>query len=99
LPPAGFGSTISGKEAIVDAFRALFRNFDTFDARISAIYPASDSDAVCVEYAVRAKLTSGVEYTNTNIAVFRFEEGLISAYHDYFDPRRFQTVVDALPPR
>jgi hypothetical protein len=42
-------------------------------------------------------LTDGTEYTNDNIAVFRFEDGLISAYHDYFDPRRFQTVVDAVP--
>jgi ketosteroid isomerase-like protein len=35
--------------------------------------------------------------TNTNIAVFRFQDGLISEYHDYFDPHRFQVVVDALP--
>jgi len=41
-------------------------------------------------------LADGTEYTNDNIAVFRFEDGLISAYHDYFDPRRFQRVVDAL---
>jgi uncharacterized protein len=39
----------------------------------------------------------GTVYTNENIAVFRFRDGLISEYHDYFDPRRFQTVVDALP--
>jgi uncharacterized protein len=29
--------------------------------------------------------------------VFLFEDGLIREYHDYFDPRRFQVVVDALP--
>jgi hypothetical protein len=28
--------------------------------------------------------------------VFRFKGGLISVYHDYFDPRRFQVVIDAL---
>jgi uncharacterized protein len=26
-----------------------------------------------------------------------FRDGLIVDYHDYFDPRRFQVVVDALP--
>jgi ketosteroid isomerase-like protein len=42
-------------------------------------------------------MTGGTHYTNSNIAVFRFSDGLISAYHDYFDPRRFQAVVDTLP--
>jgi ketosteroid isomerase-like protein len=42
---------------------------------------------------------SGTEYTNDNIAVFRFRDGLIAEYHDYFDPRRFQAVVDALGQR
>jgi ketosteroid isomerase-like protein len=28
--------------------------------------------------------------------MFRFRDGLISAYHDYFDPRCFQIVVAAL---
>ncbi|MES0207755.1 hypothetical protein NKJ93_01470 [Mesorhizobium sp. M0028] len=41
-------------------------------------------------------LIGASEYTNSNIAIFRFESGLTSAYHDYFDPRRFQVVVDAL---
>jgi ketosteroid isomerase-like protein len=52
---------------------------------------------VIVEYKPRATLVDGTVYTNSNIAVFRFENGLVSAYHDYFDPRRFQVVVDALP--
>jgi ketosteroid isomerase-like protein len=96
-PPAGFGTSIDGKAAILTAFRGLFGNFESFDYAITGLYPAADSDAVCVEYTVRATLVGGTEYTNQNIAVFRFENGLIAAYHDYFDPRRFQTVVDALP--
>lgn len=74
----------------------LFANYDAFVSDITAIHPAVDSAAVCVEYTVRAQLTDGTEYTNDNIAVFVFEDGLIREYHDYFDPRRFQTVVDAL---
>jgi len=96
-PPAGFGTSLDGKAAILEAFRGLFANFVSFDCELTGLYPAADSDAVCVEYDVRAVLTGGTEYTNSNIAVFRFRDGLISAYHDYFDPRRFQTVVDALP--
>ena len=44
-----------------------------------------------------AVLRDGTEYTNDNIAVLLFRDGLIANYHDYFDPRRFQVVVDALP--
>ena len=95
-PPAGFGDSIDGKAAILAAFKGLFGNFESFESEITAIYPATDSDAVVVEYKNRAVLVGGTEYTNSNIAVFRFENGLISAYHDYFDPRRFQVVVDAL---
>ncbi|WP_179297932.1 nuclear transport factor 2 family protein [Mesorhizobium carmichaelinearum] len=95
-PPAGFGNSIDGKAAILSAFKGLFGNFESFESEITAVYPALDSDAVVVEYKNRAVIVGGSEYTNSNIAVFRFEDGLISAYHDYFDPRRFQVVVDAL---
>ncbi len=98
-PPEGFDATIDGKDRILTAFKGMFGNYETFQSTVTAVYPAADSDAVCVEYTNRAVLTGGVEYTNTNIAVFKFQDGLIIAYHDYFDPRRFQTVVDALADR
>ena len=96
-PPDGFQATIDGKEAIVATFRDLFANFDSFESELTGVYPASDSGAVCVEYRNRAQLVDGTEYTNDNVAIFIFEDGLIREYHDYYDPRRFQAVVDALP--
>ncbi|MER9236745.1 nuclear transport factor 2 family protein [Mesorhizobium sp. M0622] len=95
-PPAGFGTSIDGKVAILAAFRRLFDNFESFDPQLTAIYPAADSDAIVVGHKNRAVLIGGTEYTNSNIAAFRFEKSPINAYHDYFDPRRFQVVVDAL---
>lgn len=95
-PPEGFGSSIDGKAEILTAFQGLFQNYESFESTVTAVYPAADSDAVVVEYANQAVITGGVEYTNTNIAVFKFQDGLIIAYHDYFDPRRFQVVIDAL---
>jgi len=96
-PPTGFPPAIRGKDQIVTGFHTLFANFKTFKATPTALYPATNPDAVCIEYRNTATLTTGAEYDNDNIAVFRFEDGLITEYHDYFDPRRFQTVVDALP--
>lgn len=98
-PVEGFPRTIEGKATIVAGFRDLFGHFESFDAELTAVYPAADSDAVCVEYRNRATMLGGVEYTNENIAVFRFRNNLIAAYHDYFDPRRFQVVIDALRAR
>jgi ketosteroid isomerase-like protein len=95
-PLEGFPATIEGREEIVAGFRDLLAAFDTFESELTGLYPAADSDAICVEYRNRATLLDGTVYTNDNIAVFRFTDGLISAYHDYFDPRRFQAVVEAL---
>ncbi|MET0387314.1 MAG: nuclear transport factor 2 family protein [Polyangiales bacterium] len=96
-PPRGGVSDIVGKQEIFSGFRTLFQNYARFDAQVNAVYPAADSDAVIVEYTVDALLESGTTYENTNIAVFRFRDGKIAAYHDYFDPRRYQAVVDAQP--
>jgi uncharacterized protein len=98
-PAEGFPSLIDGKEAIVAGFRDLIGIYESFQATLTGLYPAADSDAVCVEYSARAVLVDGGEYTNDNIAVFRFEGELIREYRDYFDPRRFQVVVDALAAR
>lgn len=95
-PADGFPTEIRGKDEIVAGFHGLMGNFETFTANLVDVYPAKDSDAVVVEYRNVATLRNGVEYTNDNIAVFRFADGLITEYHDYFDPRRFQVVVDTL---
>jgi uncharacterized protein len=95
-PPEGFPGTIEGKAVIVAGFRDMFSVYDTFESTLTGVYPA-DPDVVCVEYRNHATLADGTVYTNENIAVFQFEDGLIRSYRDYFDPRRFQAVVDALP--
>jgi ketosteroid isomerase-like protein/dienelactone hydrolase len=96
-PADGFPDTIAGKSEIVSSFKNLFENFDRFEAEVTGVYPTPDAVTVSVEYRNRAMIKGGTEYTNDNIAVFRFRDGLITEYHDYFDPRRFQIVVDALP--
>ncbi len=96
LPGRGLLVHNRRQDEIVTAFHDLFNNFEVFEIELSGVYPAADSDAVGVEYIPRATLVGGSKYTNDNIAVFRFRDGLISDYHDYFDPRRFQSVVDQL---
>ena len=95
-PPEGFPAAIEGRDSIVAGFRDLIGIYESYRSRLRRLYPAADSDAVCVEYSVRARMTGGGEYTNDNLAVFRFDGELIREYRDYFDPRRFQLVVDAM---
>lgn len=96
-PADGFPTRITGRGDIVDGFRRMYDDvFDVFTATITAVYPVQDSSTVVVEYSNHSTLANGSVYTNDNIAVFRFEDGLVRWYHDYFDPRRFQLVVDFL---
>jgi uncharacterized protein len=96
-PPAGFPAVIEGAEQIVRGFRNLFAHFGTYDYDIRALYPTLDPDAIIAEWDVAATLPARHEtYRGNNITVFRLRDGKIAEYHDYFDPRKFQTVVDVL---
>lgn len=96
IPAEGFPAAIEGRDSIVAGFRDLIGIYESYESELTGLYPAVDSDAVCVEYSVRAGMTGGGKYTNDNIAVFRFDAELIREYRDDFDPRRFQVVVDAM---
>jgi uncharacterized protein len=95
-PPDGFPPHIGGQATIVDGFHGLIGVFASFDVELTAVFPAADPMVTTVEYRVRAELARGGEYTNDNLAIFEFDDDLVRRYHDYFDPRRFQLVVDAL---
>jgi ketosteroid isomerase-like protein len=93
----GFPEIIQSKQQIVSAFRDLFAHFGVYSYSIRSLYPTVDPRVVIVEWEVEATLKqSGAIYKGKNITVFRFRDGKIAAYHDYFDPRKFQRVVDAI---
>jgi ketosteroid isomerase-like protein len=96
-PPDGFPDSIKGLDQIAAGFRQLFAHFGTYDFLIKALYPATDPDIVIVEWDVTASLPAQNQiYRGNNITVFKFRAGLIAEYHDYFDPRKFQVVVNSL---
>jgi ketosteroid isomerase-like protein len=97
-PPegAGFPSIIEGRGQILPGFQQLFAMFDSYRAEVVSRYPTIDPEVVVVEWTVEAHLTNGERYQGSNITVFRFHEGKIAEYHDYFNPERFRVVVQAL---
>lgn len=96
-PPDGFPAILEGKAAIRTGVQAIFDSFVTYNYDITAVYPSPEMGAVCVEYKVRATMPSEAEYCGSNIAVFHFQEGLITNLHLYSDPRAFEVIVDSLP--
>jgi uncharacterized protein len=96
-PPAGFPSEINGKNEIVAGFRDLFSHFSSYECTTRELYRTLDPNIVVVEWDVRAVLAkAGEVYRGNNITVFKFEDGLIRAYHDYFNPLKFELVVRAM---
>jgi ketosteroid isomerase-like protein len=97
-PPqgAGFPPRIEGRDNILAGFRQLFAHFERYDCETLGTYPSVDPNYIVVEWSVRAHLTTGLVYRGENITVFRFRDGLIAEYHDYFNPELFRPVVEAI---
>jgi ketosteroid isomerase-like protein len=97
-PPDGFPSTIEGKREILQGFRALFDNFEAFASELTGITRGR------LRRGLRGVLKPRQAGERDRVHQrqhrrLRFRDGLIAEYHDYFDPRRFQAVVDALGQR
>jgi ketosteroid isomerase-like protein len=96
-PVEGFPDIIKTRKTIAEGFEKLFTAFKSFDYQITAIYPSLDPDIIVVEYTNHViLLKNDIIYNGTNIAVFKFANGKIFAYHDYFNPIKFKTVIDNL---
>ena len=94
-PVANFPDTIKTRKTIQEGFEHLLAGFKSFDYHIQEIYPTVDPDVILVEYTVAAVLVkTHVTYNGINLAIFKFRNGRIVAYHDYFNPEKFKMVVD-----
>jgi uncharacterized protein len=96
-PVANFPDTIKTRKTILEGFEKLLSGFKSFDYHIKEIYPTVDPDVIVVEYTVEAVLVkTGATYNGINLAIFKFRNGKIVAYHDYFNPEKFKKVIEAI---
>jgi ketosteroid isomerase-like protein len=96
-PVANFPDTIKTRKTILEGFEHLLAGFKSFDYHIKEIYPSVDPDVIVVEYTVAAVLVkTNATYNGINLAIFKFRNGKIVAYHDYFNPEKFKMVAEAL---
>jgi uncharacterized protein len=95
-PVANFPDTIKTRKTIQEGFEHLLAGFKSFDYHIKEIYPAVDPEVIIVEYTVTAILVkTNATYNGINLAIFKFRNGKIGAYHDYFNPEKFKMVIEA----
>jgi len=96
-PVANFPDTIKTRKTILEGFEKLLSGFKSFDYHIKDIYPAVDPDVIVVEYTVEAVMAkTGATYKGINLAIFKFRNGKIVAYNDYFNHEKFKMVIESI---
>lgn len=87
LPFAGAGMTVRGR-AEIDRFlrNSMGRRVDHIEYRLDAAYPSIDGDAVVLEISTEGTSRSGGAFTNRLVAIFRFQNGRIVLFREYFNP-------------
>ena len=87
--PPGAKDDVVGKAAIADYFQGTkgYKKPESFP--IKAVYPGHDPDVVFVEFEGHLVNTRTAErYSNDYIALFRFREGKIRQFREFFDSLR-----------
>ncbi|MBC7268464.1 MAG: nuclear transport factor 2 family protein [Streptomyces sp.] len=80
--PPGAVSPIEGRDEIVTAYRKLLAGYEAFGIEVTGVHAAVNSDAVCVQYRPHTR-GAGQAGNGERAAVLRFEDGLVSSWHDY----------------
>ena len=66
---------------------ATFAMFESFDERLDVVYQLVEDDALICEYSSRAVVkTTGTEYLNSYIGIFRFRDGKITFWREFHNP-------------
>lgn len=87
LPFAGAGMTVRGRGEINRFFRdSMGKGMAHIEYRLDAAYPSIDRDAVVLEISTAGASTSGRAFTNRLVAIFRFQNGRIVLFREYFIP-------------
>ena len=89
LPYASRGTAgrIEGRQAIVENQLSAQAVFSRFETPIFTAFPTTDADLFFAEYASDAEIkATGRPYRNCYVGVFRFRDGKLVHWKEYFDP-------------
>jgi uncharacterized protein len=86
IPP--FPSEKSGGDAIALGIKSGSRIFTSFRLTPLTFYPSPETDSIVVEAQSEGQLTQGGTYSNQYVFVFKFANGKIVLWKEYFNPLR-----------
>jgi uncharacterized protein len=88
LMPYAWGSfptSFEGKEGIYQQYSSLPKIFGKMSFP-RTIYATENPDVVFVQFKGDIEIKAGGRYQNDYIGIFKFEQGLIKEYWEYFNP-------------
>jgi AcrR family transcriptional regulator len=86
IPP--FPSAKSGGDAIASGIKGGSRIFTSFRLTPLTFYPSPETNSIVVEAASEGQLTKGGTYSNQYVFIFKFANGKIVLWKEYFNPLR-----------
>ena len=86
VPP--FPSAKSGGDAVASGIRNGSRIFSRFRLAALNFYPSPEMNSIVVEAQSEGDLVKGGRYSNQYVFIFKFENGKIALWREYFNPLR-----------
>lgn len=83
-----FPKESEGGDQIAEKITGAKRLFTAFTLAATEIYPVPGMDVVIIEAMSNGTLVSGKTYANQYVFIFRFRDGKICGWREYFDPYR-----------
>jgi uncharacterized protein len=88
IMPYSFGDfprSFDGREGIYNQYRSLPEMFSKMSFP-RTIYPTENPNVLFVQFKGDIEIRNGGRYQNDYVGIFRFENGLIKEYTEYFNP-------------
>lgn len=85
--PEGRPSSYRGRKAILAYMKGAAGNFTIDEALSTRIHPMLDPEVLCVELAVKGKMTgTGAPYNQKYVVFFLVKDGKLQNYREYWNP-------------
>ncbi|NJM88223.1 MAG: SnoaL-like domain-containing protein [Hydrococcus sp. RU_2_2] len=80
-----FPKSFNGREGIYQQYSSLPQTFGKMSFP-RTIYATENPDVIFVQFKGDIEIKAGGRYQNDYIGIFKFENGLIKEYYEYFNP-------------
>ncbi|MEL7029381.1 MAG: nuclear transport factor 2 family protein [Pseudomonadota bacterium] len=86
--PEGVPASLDSPGAMIEMFETIPSLFKRFELRLTQLYRPSDASALLAEGKSTGLRQDDRPYQNQYVFLFRFLDGRVSHWREYFDPRQ-----------